>query len=329
MAPRKKSTAPLALVPDEVPAESPPASAYYRVKPDGAVGRFTGTQAGLMKLEFPDGGTMTYEAADLEPAEAPAAPPALTDDQELQVRALWHDARVAPAVALVQQLLGVDMDTAKAKAIELSQLGPPPAGYALPTEEAPPRSLEDQVVHPGEALPRPHVQRDDDLLPEPVAPEPPTGVRSLGVKTIEMQVELTPEEWATRAGELAQTEETIALEELRQKGVRSALKATMDEMKGERHRLACAVRERKESRTVEVQEYVDHDLGEVRTVEVATGRVLARSAIRGEHAQLTLADAIRSPSRAADSEGDDEGNEGEDEGDADTDEPEDSENTDD
>ena len=69
----------------------------------------------------------------------------------------------------------------------------------------------------------------------------------------------------------------------------------MDEMKADRHRLACAVRERKESRTVEVREEIDHDLGEMRTVEVATGRVLLRAPIRGEHAQLTLADARRSP----------------------------------
>lgn len=310
MAPRKKSIAPLALVPDEVPAETPPAGpAYFRVKPGGAVGRFIGTLSGFMQIEYPDGAVMNYEAADLEPAEAPAAAPAgLTNEQELHVRALWHDGRVALAVNLVMKALGVDMDAAKAKAIEVSQLGPPPDGYVMPSAEEPaPRSLEEQVVHPGEALPRPAVQRDDDMVPPPPAPEPPTGIRSLGVQTVEMQVELTPEEWAARAGELAQTEETIALEEVRQKAVRSALKATLDDMKGDRHRLALAVRERKETRTVEVRKEIDHDLGEVRTIDTASGRILTREPIRGDLVQLTIADALaKAPARGEDADPDEE-----------------------
>lgn len=328
----------LTLVSNNTPAETatPPAETsptYYRVKPDGEqggeVGLFIGTLAGLMRLEFEGGAVMSYQASDLEPVDAPEAttPPTLTEEQQLHIRALWHDGRVVAAINLVQQLLGLDMDGAKAKAIEVSQLGPPPEGYTLPSEQTEaPRSLEDQVIHPGEPLPRPAIQRDNDLQPEAPAPEPPTGIRSLGVKTIEMQVDLTPEEWAARAGELAQTEETIGLEELRQKGVRSALKATMDEMKADRHRLACAVRERKESRTVEVREEIDHDLGEMRTVEVATGRILTRAPIRGEHAQLTLAD-VKKPPASGDAEGEEEG-EGDGEGDPsdpDSDEHDDSE----
>lgn len=334
MAPRKKSIAPLALVPDEVPTETPPPAVtpsptYFRMKPNGPIGRFVGTVSGFMQLEYPDGVVMNYEAADIEPADAPEdtlpPPSALTVDQELQVRALWHDGRVAPAVAFVMTTLGLDMDAAKAVAIELSQAGPPPADYVLPsTEPEAPRSLEDQVIHPGEALPRPHVQRDDDIQLPPPAPEPQTGTRSLGVQTVEMQMDLTPEEWTARAVELAQTEETIAIEEARQKAVRAALKATLDEMKADRHRLALAVRERKESRTVEVRKEIDHDLGEVRTIDTATGRVLTREPIRGELTQLTIADALRRPSaRGENADGEDEGEGG------DGDEPEGYEDTDD
>ena len=329
MARPKKNAPALTLVPDETLAETVTSPTQYRVKGTDTVGTHIGDQAGMMRIQFADGEIMHYAAEDLEPAEAPvdALPPALTDEQELHIRALWHDGRAAAAVNLVMHALGLDMDAAKAKAIEVSQLGPPPDGYVIPSEQTEaPRSLEDQVIHPGEALPRPAIERDNDLQPEAPAPEPPTGIRSLGVKTIEMQMDLTPEEWAARAGELAQTEETIGLEELRQKGVRSALKATMDEMKADRHRLACAVRERKESRTVEVREEIDHDLGEMRTVEVATGRILTRAPIRGEHAPLTLAD-VKKPPTGGDADPEEEG-EGDGEGDPsdpDSDEHEDTE----
>lgn len=116
--------------------------------------------------------------------------------------------------------------------------------------------------------------------------------------TIELPVELTDEEFMSRARSLALQEQLVEDTKAEHKAKKKELAEELDQEEQERRRLGRVVREGKEPRNVLVHELGDYKAGVVYQIRTDTGAQVATRRMTADERQLGLDQALRFKPRA-------------------------------